>query len=72
MRDILDGGVLVQAAQLQQPFRFNKPSSRRRIARRFECLARRGLRVPEEASATQPGQLSSPHLRSGFGSLAVH
>ena len=68
MRDILAGGILsaARSPSLLGPVR--KPRPRRRSLRATPGRLRSGTCV----ATIQPGQLTSPTLKFGFASLAVH
>ena len=66
MHDVLAGGVLVSTSRWQRSFR-----RKQRAARQRQRIAS-GRPAPRHKVNVQPGQLSSPLLKFGFPSLAVH
>lgn len=72
MQDILEGGILVSISPWRRTHRRKISAARSRQAGHHHRSApRRNVAVPHEITV-QPGQLSSPLLKSGFPSLALH
>ncbi len=69
MRDILAGGILV-TPDATMPVSFKAAYSRRRATVRGRTAVRPMPKAP--CNHVQPGQLTSPLLKFGFPSLAMH